>query len=541
MKMKEKKWWHDAVVYQIYPRSFKDSNGDGIGDIRGIIEKIPYLKGLGIDVIWLCPVYESPNKDNGYDISNYYDIMQESGTMGDFDELLGLAHQHQIKVIMDLVVNHVSDQHEWFVEAKDHKDSQYRDYFVWTKGPVNDLEAVFSGSAWEEYPKDSNDYYLHLFTKEQPDLNWDSKELREEIYEMMNFWLDKGIDGFRMDVIDLIGKEPTQLITENGPKLHNYIKEMSRATFGNRDVLTVGETWGATPVIGKLFSSENRDELSMIFQFEHLSADQEKGKERWDLKPLDFKELKQSLTKWQLAFEDEGWNSLFWNNHDTPRIVSRWGDDQKYRVESAKMFAILLHMMKGTPYIYQGEEIGMTNITLADIEDFDDIQSKNLYYDRIKKGYSHEKLMQSVNTKGRDNARTPMQWNESLHAGFTEGIPWIAANPNYTEINVTAAKADRNSIYYTYKELIKLRHENDLVVYGVFKEISVDSDSIYCYTRTYQGETWLVVCNLSGGKETLNLKGIKSKKVILSNYDKNYTTLERVELSPYEAFIVELD
>lgn len=539
--MKQKKWWHDAVVYQIYPRSFKDSNGDGIGDIQGIIEKIPYLTDLGIDVIWLCPVYESPGKDNGYDISNYYNIMQESGTMADFDELLETAHQNGIRIIMDLVVNHVSDQHQWFIESKDNKESPYRDYFVWTKGPVNELEAVFSGSAWEEYPKGSNNYYLHLFTKEQPDLNWKSSEMRKDIYKMMNFWLDKGIDGFRMDVIDLIGKEPEQMITENGPKLHEYIQEMNRATFGKRDVLTVGETWGATPEIGKLFSSENRNELSMIFQFEHLSVDQEKGKERWDLKPVDFKELKEVLTKWQVAFEDEGWNSLFWNNHDTPRIVSRWGNDQKYRLESAKMFAILLHLMKGTPYIYQGEEIGMTNIVVDDIESMDDIQSKNLYYDRIKKGYSHEELMKAVNTKGRDNARTPMQWNDSKNAGFSEGTPWLAVNPNYRYINVKESLQDDNSILNLYKKLICLRHENDIVIYGNFSEHEVSLDTVYCYTRSLNDKKWLVVCNLTETEKRISLSEYHPVRKIISNYDKVYDSLDNIQLSPFEAFVVEVE
>lgn len=536
----EKKWWHNSVVYQIYPRSFKDSNGDGIGDLKGITEKLNYLKELGIDVIWLCPVYASPNKDNGYDISDYYDIMDCFGSMADFDELLEEAHQIGIKIIMDLVVNHVSDQHKWFVESKDNKNSPYRDYFVWQKGPVNDLESTFSGSAWEEYPEASNDYYLHLFTKEQPDLNWNSKAMREEIYKMMNFWLDKGIDGFRMDVIDLIGKVPEKKITENGPRMHEFIQEMHEKTLKGRDVLTVGETWGATPDIGLEFSAEHRKELSMIFQFEHLSVDQQLGKTRWDLKDLEYEDLTKVLTKWQLAFQNEGWNSLFWDNHDSPRIVSRWGNDTTYRVESGKMFAILLHMMKGTPYIYQGEEIGMTNIHVDSIEEVDDVQSKNLYFDRIAKGYSHDELMEAINKKGRDNARTPMQWDESRYSGFSVSQPWLPVNPNYEKINVKESVEDKNSIFYTYQELIKLRKTNDLVVYGDFEAIETGNKAVYCYKRNWKNESWLVICNLSGVAQNTLLNEISAEKIIMSNYNKKEIPNNFVKLEPYEAMVVKL-
>ncbi|MGL4643375.1 MAG: glycoside hydrolase family 13 protein [Vagococcus fluvialis] len=536
----EKKWWHNSVVYQIYPRSFKDSNGDGIGDLKGITEKLNYLKELGIDVIWLCPVYASPNKDNGYDISDYYDIMDCFGSMADFDELLEEAHQIGIKIIMDLVVNHVSDQHKWFVESKDNKNSPYRDYFVWQKGPVNDLESTFSGSAWEEYPEGSNDYYLHLFTKEQPDLNWNSKAMREEIYKMINFWLDKGIDGFRMDVIDLIGKVPEKKITENGPRMHEFIQEMHEKTLKGRDVLTVGETWGATPDIGLEFSAEHRKELSMIFQFEHLSVDQQLGKTRWDLKDLEYEDLTKVLTKWQLAFQNEGWNSLFWDNHDSPRIVSRWGNDTTYRVESGKMFAILLHMMKGTPYIYQGEEIGMTNIHVDSIEEVDDVQSKNLYFDRIAKGYSHDELMEAINKKGRDNARTPMQWDESRYSGFSVSQPWLPVNPNYEKINVKESVEDKNSIFYTYQELIKLRKTNDLVVYGNFEAIETRNKAVYCYKRNWKNESWLVICNLSGVAQNTLLNEISAEKIIMSNYNKKEIPNNFVKLEPYEAMVVKL-
>ena len=380
--MLEKKWWHSSVVYQIYPRSFNDSNGDGIGDLKGIIEKLDYLKELGIDVIWLSPVYKSPNDDNGYDISDYYDIMDEFGTMEDMDNLLKEAKNRGIKIVMDLVVNHTSDEHKWFIEAKKSKDNEYRDYYIW-RDPVdgkepNGLESCFSGSAWE-YDETTKQYYLHLFSKKQPDLNWENEKVRKAVYDMMNYWVDKGIGGFRMDVIELIGKVPDKMITGNGPKLHEYLQEMNREALAGNDLLTVGETWGATPEIAKLYSNPARNELSMVFQFEHIGLDQIEGKEKWDVKPLELLELKKVLSKWQTSLGEEGWNSLFWNNHDLPRIVSRWGNDKEYRVESAKMLGTLLHGMKGTPYIYQGEELGMTNIRLENIEDYNDIESINMY------------------------------------------------------------------------------------------------------------------------------------------------------------------
>ena len=409
----ERQWWHSSVVYQIYPRSFKDSNGDGIGDINGIREKLDYLKELGIDVIWLSPVYKSPNDDNGYDISDYCDIMDEFGTMEDMDNLLKEANERGIKILMDLVVNHTSDEHKWFIEAKKSKDNEYRDYYIW-RDPVdghepNDLGSTFSGSAWQ-YDETTGQYYLHLFSKKQPDLNWENEKVRNEVYKMMNFWVDKGIGGFRMDVIDLIGKVPDDMITGNGPKLHEYLQEMNKAALEGNDLLTVGETWGATPEVAKLYSNPERHELSMVFQFEHIGLDQIEGKEKWDLKPLELLELKKVLSKWQTELEGQGWNSLFWNNHDLPRIVSRWGNDKEYRVLSAKMLATLLHGMKGTPYIYQGEELGMTNVRFEDINEYNDIESLNMYKDRLSKGYTHDEIMESIYAKGRDNARTPMQW-----------------------------------------------------------------------------------------------------------------------------------
>lgn len=427
----ERQWWHSSVVYQIYPRSFKDSNGDGIGDINGIREKLDYLKELGIDVIWLSPVYKSPNDDNGYDISDYYDIMDEFGTMEDMDNLLKEANERGIKILMDLVVNHTSDEHKWFIEAKKSKDNEYRDYYIWRDSvdgnEPNDLGSTFSGSAWQ-YDETTGQYYLHLFSKKQPDLNWENGKVRNEVYKMMNFWVDKGIGGFRMDVIDLIGKVPDEMITGNGPKLHEYLQEMNKAALEGKDLLTVGETWGATPDVAKLYSNPERKELSMVFQFEHIGLDQIEGKEKWDVKSLELLDLKKVLSKWQTELEGQGWNSLFWNNHDLPRIVSRWGNDKEYRIESAKMLATLLHGMKGTPYIYQGEELGMTNVRFDDINDYNDIESLNMYKDRLSKGYSHNEIMESIYAKGRDNARTPMQWDDSENAGFTTGTPWLAVN-----------------------------------------------------------------------------------------------------------------
>ncbi len=407
-------WWQEVVVYQVYPRSFYDTDGDGIGDLQGIIAKLDYLAELGIGAIWLSPVYQSPNDDNGYDISDYQNIMAEFGTMADMDQLIQEAKRRNIEIVMDLVVNHTSDEHPWFVDAKKGKESPYRDYYVWSDlapdgGVPNGLVSNFSGSAWT-LDEASGQYYLHLFSKKQPDLNWTNPQLRQEVYDMMNYWIDKGIGGFRMDVIDLIGKIPEKEIIGNGPKLHDYLQEMNRATFGGKDLLTVGETWGATPENAKLYSDPKRHELSMVFQFEHVMLDQEPGKTKWDLAPLPLNELKEALARWQTELGTEGWNSLFWENHDLPRVISRWGNDQEYREASGKFFAIILHLMKGTPYIYQGEEIGMTNAPVTDISQVADIESINLYHERLAQGYSKEAILESINRKGRDNARTPMQW-----------------------------------------------------------------------------------------------------------------------------------
>lgn len=542
--MSSTKWWQTAVIYQIYPRSFQDSDGDGIGDLRGIISRLDYLGQLGITAIWLSPVYKSPNDDNGYDISDYQDIMSEFGTMKDMDELIEQARHRNIRIIMDLVVNHTSDEHPWFIEARKGKDNPYRDYYIWRDpvngGVPNSLRSTFSGSAWE-LDEASGQYFLHLFSRRQPDLNWENPKVREEVWNMMNFWLDKGVGGFRMDVIDLVGKIPDLEITGNGPMLHEYLQEMNRETFGRHDVLTVGETWGATPEAAKLYSNPERNELSMVFQFEHIGLDQQDGGEKWDLKPLAVSELKQVLAKWQTELGNEGWNSLFWNNHDLPRIVSRWGDDKEYRVQSAKMFAILLHLMKGTPYIYQGEELGMTNYPIQEISEAQDIESINMYHERLAEGYAKEDIIHSINAKGRDNARTPMQWDATPHGGFTTGEPWLHVNPNYMEINMEANLEDSDSVFHCYRKLIELRKNNPIVVWGDFELVTEVPDQVFMYFRRYEGQTWLVTANFSKEAMALELPGIgEAGEFIIGNYSREDTDFGQLQLRPYETFAVKL-
>ncbi len=543
-------WWKESVVYQIYPRSFKDSNGDGIGDIRGIIEKLDYLKELGIDVIWLSPVYKSPNDDNGYDISDYKDIMTEFGTMNDFDELLNSAHEKGIKIMMDLVVNHTSDEHQWFIESRKSEKNKYRDYYVWKKGkdgqPPNNWTSCFSGSAWQ-YDEETNMYYLHLFSKKQPDLNWESAELRNDVYLMMQWWLDKGIDGFRMDVINFISKNqefPDGVNGEfskysmNGPRIHEFLEEMNEKVLRNKNLITVGEMPGVSVEEAKLYTGEDRNELNMVFQFEHTDLGNGKyGK--WHKNSFKLTDLKKIMTKWQKGLENEGWNSLYWNNHDQPRVVSRFGNDKKYWKESAKMLATCLHMMKGTPYIYQGEEIGMTNVAFEDLNDYKDIEIINAYNDLvIKNGRSHDEMMEGIYDRGRDNARTPMQWNSSVNAGFTTGTPWIKVNPNYNEINAESQIGDKDSIFNYYKELIKIRKDNEIIVYGNYDLILDDSEEIYAYVRTLNEEQLLVICNFSSNTSEFKLpNNIKSKykKLLIANYDEcKEETLENISLRPYE-------
>lgn len=498
--MNNKKWWQNSVVYQIYPRSFQDSNGDGIGDIQGIIKRLDYLQELGIDAIWLSPVCRSPQDDNGYDISDYQDIDPMFGNLDNMEQLISEAKKRNIRIIMDLVLNHSSDEHRWFTEAKKSKDNPYHDYYVWRDGEEgvypNDMGSAFGGPAWEWVPE-LKQYYFHQFSVKQPDLNWENPKVRREIYDMILWWMDKGVGGFRLDVIDQIAKEPDLMITNNGPRLHQFIQELSRETFQKGDLITVGEAWGADIDRAKLYSKPDGSEFSMVFQFEHMMLDQEPGKEKWDFCPLPFLKLKKCLEKWQKELHGCGWNSLFWDNHDLPRIVSRWGNDKEYRVESAKMLATVLHGMEGTPYVYQGEELGMTNVRFDSIEQYQDIEIRNMYRERLEKGYSEKDIMESIYAKGRDNARTPMQWDDTENAGFTTGTPWLGVNPNYTEINAQSQINDENSVFHYYKKLIHLRKENSIFVDGDFTLLLPEDENIFAYVREYEGRKLLVVANFT--------------------------------------------
>lgn len=508
MEDKNRRWWKQSVIYQIYPRSFQDSNGDGIGDIPGIIRRLDYLEELGVDALWLSPVYRSPQDDNGYDISDYRDIDPMFGTLADMEELIAQAGARGMKIIMDLVLNHTSDEHRWFLEAKKSRDNPYHDYYVWRDGVQgilpNDMRACFGGPAWEWVPE-VGQYYFHQFSVKQPDLNWENPKVRREIYDMILWWMEKGVGGFRLDVIDQIAKEPDLGITGNGPRLHEFIRELSRETFQKGDLITVGEAWGATPELAKLYSSPDGSEFSMVFQFEHIGLDQQEGGEKWDLAPLPFLKLKEILNKWQTELHGCGWNSLFWNNHDLPRIVSRWGNDGRYRVESAKMMAILLHGMQGTPYIYQGEELGMTNAAYG-IEEYRDIETRNLYRERMEKGYPAEDVMRSVHAKSRDNARTPMQWDSGEQAGFTEGKPWLKVNPNYREINAADQVRDPDSIFSCYKRLIALRKEYPVFEKGDFEMLAEDDEALFAYARDDGRHRLLVLCNFYGSTVDLGMR-----------------------------------
>ncbi|HEL0707843.1 TPA: alpha-glucosidase [Streptococcus equi subsp. zooepidemicus] len=535
----EKHWWHKATIYQIYPRSFMDTSGNGIGDLKGITGKLDYLQELGITAIWLSPVYQSPMDDNGYDISDYQAIAAIFGDMADMDELLDEAKQRGIKIIMDLVVNHTSDEHAWFVEARENPDSPKRDYYIWRDQP-NNLMSIFSGSAWE-YDDASGQYYLHLFSKKQPDLNWENAELRQSIYDMMNFWIDKGIGGFRMDVIDLIGKIPDSEITGNGPRLHEYLKEMNQASFGNHDLMTVGETWGATPEIARQYSRPENKELSMVFQFEHIGLQHKPNAPKWDYAAeLNVPALKEIFSKWQTELKlGEGWNSLFWNNHDLPRVVSIWGNDTVYREKSAKAMAILLHLMRGTPYIYQGEEIGMTNYPFERLSDVNDIESLNYAKEAMANGMSEELVLDSICRVGRDNARTPMQWSSQKNAGFsTADQTWLPVNPNYQEINVASALADPDSVFYTYQKLIQLRQTQDWLVEADYQLLQT-SDKVFAYKRQFGRETYLVVVNLSNQEQFFE-ESLHKAQVIISNTDVQ-AVVESQQLEPWDAFCVKLD
>ncbi len=554
--MEEKRWWKEAVVYQIYPRSFMDSNGDGVGDINGIRSRLSYLKLLGIDVIWLSPVYQSPNDDNGYDISNYRDIMTEFGTLADFEALLNEAHALGIRIVMDLVVNHSSDEHPWFIESRKSADNPYRDYYIWKRGKdgnaPNNWGACFGGSAWE-YDAATDMYYLHMFSKKQPDLNWENPRLREEIYDMMTWWGEKGVDGFRMDVITMISKnqsfpdgvlypgsrygEPGPYVN-NGPRVHEFLKEMNRNVISKFDWLTVGEGAGAGVEDALRYAGSDEDELNMIFTFEHVNLGQSSyGK--WSDGSFDFVELKQVLGKWQRGLEGKAWNSLYWDNHDQPRAVSRFGNDaEEYREVSAKMLATCLHFLKGTPYIYQGEELGMTNRKCRDFSEFRDIEIRNAYRDFVEGGIlGEEQMLSYVNAVGRDNARFPMQWDNSVHAGFTTGTPWIGINENYKTINAASQVEDANSVFSYYRRLIALRHQMEIMVYGRYEALWEEHPDVFAYTRTLGKEQLLIICNFRKEEQTLVLPGkfARNKTLVISNYHDCICDGDRLHLRAYEA------
>ena len=544
-------WWKEAVIYQIYPRSFMDSNGDGIGDLQGIISRLDYLKYLGIDVIWLSPVYKSPNDDNGYDISDYQDIMDEFGTMEDFDELLAAAHARGIKIVMDLVVNHTSDEHQWFVESQKSKDNAYRDYYIWREGkdaqtPPNNWGSCFGGSAWQ-YDEKTGMYYLHLFSKKQPDLNWDNPKVRGEVFDMMTWWCDKGIDGFRMDVISMISKTKEMPDGKNGdfgpycihgPNVHHYLREMNEKVLSKYDIMTVGETAGVTTTLAQQYAGEDAHELDMVFQFEHVDGDGKYGK--WTDEKIPLVTLKKTLSRWQTELYGKAWNSLFWDNHDQPRAVSRFGDDRPmYREVSAKMLATCLHMLQGTPYIYQGEELGMTNYPFQRPSDFRDIESVNAYREWCSEGrLSHEVFWPCITFKSRDNARTPVQWDDSPHAGFTTGTPWIAVNPNYTEINAKAETANPDSVFHYYKKLIALRKAYPVVVYGKYEMMMEDSEELYVYTRAFEKESLLVVCSFCDHDTNFTLPAeFAGASCLICNVENEYGN-PKMTLKPYEAFVL---
>jgi len=559
------KWWKERVVYQIYPRSFQDSNGDGIGDLRGIIGRLDYLKELGVDVVWLSPVYKSPNDDNGYDISDYQDIMDEFGTLADWEELPARMHARGIRLVMDLVVNHSSDEHPWFIESRKSKDNPYRDFYIWRPArdgrEPNNWESFFSGSVWQ-YDKTTDEYYLHLFSSKQPDLNWENPAVREKIYEMMRWWLDKGIDGFRMDVITMLSKTPglpDAPVTSDkpyqwggqyfihGPRLMEYLSEMNREVLAKADIMTVGEAVMATTEHAIDLTNEETGHLNMLFQFEHMDLDRVPGgmSAKWSLKPWDLLDLKRVMTRWQSDLEGKGWNSLYLSNHDQPRSVSRFGDDRRYRVQSAKLLGTFLHMLQGTPYVYQGEEIGMTNVRFPSIDDYRDIETLNMYQEFVHdRGVDPAIVMATIHAKSRDNARTPMQWDDSPNAGFTTGTPWIGVNPNSTEINVRDALADPDSVFHYYKKLIRLRKENPVVVLGRYDLLLEAHEEIYAFTRTHGSDRLLVILNFTANRPVFALPaGIaySGKDLVISNYEVDPAEdIALLTLRPYEARVYRL-
>ena len=551
----EKRWWKESVVYQIYPRSFCDSNGDGIGDLNGITSKLDYLKELGI---WLSPVYKSPNDDNGYDISDYQAIMDEFGTMEDFDRMLATAHEKGIKIMMDLVVNHTSDEHKWFIESRKSTDNPYRDYYIWRPAKEdgslpNNWGSCFSGPAWE-YDKTTDMYFLHLFAKKQPDLNWDNPAVRQDVFDMMNWWLKKGVDGFRMDVISLISKEPglpdkepgingyaTFNVSANGPHVHEYLQEMRQKALNNADTITVGECSGVTLEEAKKYARSDEKELNMVFQFEHMDVDSDEKAGKWTTRKMDLRNLKKILTRWQKGLQDIAWNSLYWENHDQPRSVSRFGNDSdEYREISAKMLATCIHMMQGTPYVYQGEELGMTNYPFNTLDNFRDLESIYAFHELTEQGkMTEEDMMAAIGYKGRDNARTPMQWDDSAYAGFSTANPWIMVNPNYTKINAKDQINREDSVFKYYQKLIKLRHESELIVYGTYDLILDDDKDIYAYIRTLGDEKLIVYCNFSENTREVELpEEFTNGKVLISNYI-DAKVNHKITLRPYEAIVIQ--
>ena len=571
-----KAWWKESVVYQIYPRSFCDSNGDGIGDIPGITSKLDHLKALGVDVVWLSPVYQSPNDDNGYDISDYQAIMDEFGSMADFDTMLAGMHARGIKLVMDLVVNHTSDEHAWFTEARKSRDNKYHDFYIWREARVggepgapgrepNNWEAAFGGSAWQ-WNEPTGEYYLHMFSKKQPDLNWENPTVRRAVFDMMHFWFRKGVDGFRMDVINMISKpfavdgslpdapvirdgflQPGFVMVTNGPKLLDHLAEMKREVLSKYDCMTVGEAPLATTKQGVEITNEDTGSLNMLFQFEHMDLDSIGGHMmgKWAYKPLDLRDLKTTMTRWQNELAGRGWNSLYLSNHDQPRPVSRFGNDTEYRVESAKMLGTWLHFMQGTPYVYQGEEIGMTNVRFASIAEYQDIESLNMYREAVNdRGMQPAEVLASIYAKGRDNARTPLQWDASANAGFTAGKPWLQVNPNYREINAAQALADPDSVFHYYRRLIALRKANPVMVYGRYELILAEHPEIYAYTRTLDDKRLLVVCNFGRNTPLFSLPaelGFNSAELVIANLAVPAAAdLRALTLRPYEARVYRL-
>ena len=529
-------WWKSAVFYEIYPKSFQDTTGSGTGDLKGILSRLDYLEKLGIDAIWLCPVCASPQVDNGYDISDFRDIDPIYGTMADMEALIAEAGKRGIGILVDLTLNHSSSEHFWFREALKSRDNPYHDYYIWRDGdgsvPPNDMRAAFGGSAWTYVPE-LGQWYFHQFAVEQPDLNWDNPRLRRELYDMMNFWADKGVAGFRLDVIDQIAKDPDRKITANGPRLHEFFRELSREALSREGLVSVGEAWGADPERARLYSAPDGSELSMVFQFEHICLDQQSGGEKWDLAPLSLPRLKECFRRWQQELYGTGWNSLFFNNHDLPRIVSRWGDDGVYRVQSAKMLATMLHGMQGTPFIYQGEELGMTNIRL-ELEQYQDLESLNLFRDRTAQGYDPEDVMRSIRARGRDNARTPMQWTAGENAGFTTGTPWLPVNENHRFLNAEAELADPDSVFHYYRRLIALRKRYDVFRDGRFTLLCPEDPQIFAYTRDTDTAHLLVVCNFSGAEAAFSLpEAFRHAETLIANYPG-----EPEPLRPWEAKIL---